>query len=131
MDEARLRRSALETALERTQQKKTRLEDALEQMRQAETLISADFNSARDERFKMPGERVFVVTYLRTSHVVHIFAGMTVDELKTRIRALSGIEKDAQRLLCAGRQLGDWETLESTSVKHESTIHCVQRLRGY
>ncbi len=52
----------------------------------------------------------------------------TVAELKAQILDKEGIPVDQQRLVFAGRQLGDGQTLDG--LEDESTVHLVLRLRG-
>ncbi|KAK9915941.1 hypothetical protein WJX75_006248 [Coccomyxa subellipsoidea] len=54
----------------------------------------------------------------------------TVESVKAQIAGKEGIPAEVQRLIYAGRQLEDEQTLSHYSVERDSTLHLVMRLRG-
>jgi len=54
----------------------------------------------------------------------------TTLDLKEKVLAVLGIPTAKQRLLFAGRQLEDKDTLARNNIGKESTLHCVLLLRG-
>ena len=54
----------------------------------------------------------------------------TVGELKLQMQDLEGIPWDEQRLIFAGKQLGDGITLSEYNIQPHSMLHLVLRLRG-
>jgi ubiquitin-protein ligase len=54
----------------------------------------------------------------------------SVQELKARIRELSGIPLDRQKLIFAGKRLADWRTLGDYNVTSDCTVSLGLKLRG-
>jgi len=54
----------------------------------------------------------------------------TVASLKAQIQRTGGVPPAQQRLIYAGKQLVETQTLASASVQHQSTLHLVLKLRG-
>lgn len=75
--------------------------------------------------------QLFIKT-MTGSTVTFKYAGkhMTTYDLKLLIQAKESVPTDQQRLIFGGRQLEDDRTLDSYSIKSESMVHLVPRLRG-
>jgi ubiquitin len=53
-----------------------------------------------------------------------------IESVKAKIQDMEGIPPDQQRLVFAGRQLCDADTLHAYGIKYESIIQLMFRLRG-
>jgi large subunit ribosomal protein L40e len=66
----------------------------------------------------------------KTITIEGIRADTSVLQLKHKLQDVEGVPPDQQRLIFAGQQLDDQQTMRDHNVQDESTLHWVLRLRG-
>ena len=84
--------------------------------------MSVDTNS--------PTMQIFVKTLTGKTITLDVTPDDSVASIKEQIHRKEGIPPEHQRLVFAGKQLSDENTIADYNVQKESTIHLVLRLRG-
>ena len=85
----------------------------------------------RQKRVDVATMSVFVKTLTGATHTLTVGPKTSIQELRERIKAVSGVPVDQQTLIHAGRKLEEEQrTLEAYGIPHQGTVHMVISLRG-
>ena len=85
----------------------------------------ANLRNKKKEEF-----RLFLKTLTGKTITIDAHASLSVQDLMKKIQNREGIPPDQQRLIFAGKQLEEGNTLDHFGIQGEMTLHLVLRLRG-
>lgn len=92
--------------------------------------VVARFEAPANYDYKEERFQIYVKTLTGKSFTLFAHASLPLEDLKEMIQKSEGIPTDQQRLIFAGEQMEDGNTLDFYGIQKESTIHLMLRLRG-
>jgi len=127
-DDAGVRLQIVEQQIEVATKKKKML--TLDYKHETELLMYEWIVTQRDKAPAVERIQIFVKTLTGKTITLECLKQYDTETAKHLIQLKEGICADQQRLIFAGRQLEDGQTLASRGIQHMSTLHLVLRARG-